>query len=329
MNVECLEDFVVRIVSLLPAATEAMYQLGLMDELVAVSHDCDYPADVADKPRITHCEIHGAGLPSREVDRWVRETLAERGTLYTIDEPLLHRLAPEVILTQKLCDVCAPSFGSVAQLAATLDRPPRVVNLEPSSLADIFDNIRTIANVAGAPERGEALVQSLEQRVDAVRECTAARVDPPVRCLVLEWLDPPYCSGHWGPELVELAGGSDPLGRRGTDSVRVSWESVVESEPEVLVLACCGNDVARTLDEMKQLCRRRGWKDLPAVKGGQVYVVDGSSYFSRPGPRIVDSLELLAGILQPGLFPRWDPNEQPGERVTRVDANATALAPRR
>lgn len=312
-----------RVVSMLPAATEIVYELGLSEHLVAVSHDCDFPPEVDQKPQITHCEIHGAGLASGEVDRWVSSTLAEQGTLYTINESLLRHLSPDVILTQKLCDVCAPSYGSIAHLAATLDRPPRVVNLEPSGLADVFDNIRTVAEVLGASQRGETLVARLEKRVEAVRERTGSWGDP-VRCVLLEWLDPLYCSGHWVPELVQLAGGVDPLGRRGTDSVRVAWELVVESEPDVLVLACCGNSVEWTLSEVQQLSKKDGWEDLPAVKRGNIYVVDGSSYFSRPGPRIVDSLEILAGILHPEVFPEWTTQARPRETVTRVGGTLVA-----
>jgi iron complex transport system substrate-binding protein len=311
-----------KVVSLLPAATEMMYALGLTDQLVAVSHDCDHPAQVAEKPQITRCEIHGAGLSSREVDEWVQRTLTERGTLYTIDEPLLRSLEPDVILTQKLCDVCAPSYGSVAQLAATLPTPPEVVNLEPSSLADIFANIRTVAGTLGAGERGEEFVQGLRWRVESVRARTATA--QPIRCVLLEWLEPPYCSGHWGPELVELAGGFDPLGRRGCDSARVPWQAVLESRPEVLVLACCGNSADQTLAELPVLQQNHGWHELPAVASERVYAVDGAAYFSRPGPRVVDSLELLAGVLHPELFPEWRPELQPPERVVRVEKAASA-----
>lgn len=306
-----------RVVSMLPAATEMMFALGLGDDLVAVSHDCDHPAGVRDKPPITHCEIHGSGLSSGVVDAWVRETLAEQGTLYTIDEPLLRRLEPDVILTQQLCDVCAPSHGSVAQLASTLARPPRVVNLEPSSLADILENIRLVAEIMGVPARGETVVADLTRRIETVRE-RAATADRRVGCVLLEWLDPPFCSGHWGPELVELAGGVERLGRRGHDSVRVTWDEVVAAEPEVLVLACCGNSVQQTLNELPAATRRDGWSDLPAVRNARVYVADGGAYFSRPGPRIVDSLELLAGMLHPDLFPEWSPSARPREQVVHV-----------
>jgi iron complex transport system substrate-binding protein len=290
-----------RVVSLLPAATEIVGALGLMDQLVGVSHECDYPAGANRKPRVTQCPIHEAGLPSREVDDWVRETLARTGTLYTMDEPLLRSLRPDVILTQRLCDVCAVGYGSVLALAATLPGPPRVVNLEPSSLADIFANIRLVAETLGVPHRWEAVVAALGERVEAVRVPAAGSGRRP-RCFLMEWIDPPFCSGHWGPELVELAGGFDPLGHKGQDSTRVRWESVLDARPDVVVIACCGYRTGRACQDLPILRGYPGWQDLPAVRQGRVYVVDGSDYFSRPGPRVVDSLEILAELLHPELF---------------------------
>lgn len=290
-----------RIVSLLPAATEIVGALGLLDQLVGVSHECDFPPEVNARPRVTHCPIHEAGLPSAEVDRWVRETLTSAGTLYTMDEELLRRLRPDAILTQRLCDVCAVGYGSVTALAATLPGPPQVVNLEPSLLADIFDDIRRVAAVAGVPERGEQVVAALTARVEAVRARVSQARRRPI-CFLMEWIDPPYGAGHWGPELVELAGGVDPLGNRGRDSTRIPWERVVEAQPEVIVLACCGYNVERTRRDLPILQGYPGWETLPAVRDGRVYLVDGSSYFSRPGPRIGDSLEILAEAIHPELF---------------------------
>ncbi len=290
-----------RIVSLLPAATEIVGALGALDQLVGVSHECDHPAEVNRKPRVTYCPIYGKGLPSSEVDRWVTETLATSGTLYTMDEPLLRSLKPDVILTQKLCDVCAVGYRTVTAMAAMLPGPPRVVNLEPSSLADIFEDIRLVASVLGMERRGEELVCSLEQRVEVVRERARDASCRP-RCFLMEWIDPPFCSGHWGPELVEIAGGTDVLGKRGQDSTRISWEQVVAAQPEVLVLACCGYSAQPTLQDVPLLQRSPGWDSLPAVRKERVYAVDGSAYFSRPGPRLVDSLEILAEILHPELF---------------------------
>lgn len=290
----------VRAISLLPAATEIVASLDMLDSLLGVSHECDYPEEVNRKPRVTHCEIHGAGLPSVEVDHWVRERLRTSGTLYTMDEELVRRLQPDAIFTQKLCDVCAVNYGTVARFAATLPGPPQVVNLEPSSLADILEDVRSVGEALGVPERAEAVVASLVARIEAVRDRAANA--PRRRCMLLEWIDPPFCAGHWGPELVEIAGGVEPVGRRGMDSVAVSWEAVVQAAPEVLVVACCGYSVDRALKDLPILRSRGGFDELPAAQRGEVYVVDGSAYFSRPGPRIVDSLEILAEILHPERF---------------------------
>src|SRR6185437_5666160 len=192
-----------RIISLLPAATEIAAALGLMDDVVGVSHECDFPDEANARPRVTRCPVHNAGLTSREVDAWVRRALRENGTIYTIDEHLLRELRPEVILTQKLCDVCAVGYGTVTRLAETLPGPPEVVNLEPSSLSDIFEDIRRVAKACGVTERADKLVAELLFRVEAVRERVRGIPDRP-RCFLMEWVDPVFCSGHWGRELVEI-----------------------------------------------------------------------------------------------------------------------------
>lgn len=293
-----------RIVSLLPAATEIAAALGLMEDVVGVSHECDFPAEANERPRVTHCPIHQSGLTSGEVDDWVRRTLLEKGTIYTIDEPLLRELQPDVILTQKLCDVCAVGYETVARLAGTLPGPPQVVNLEPSSLADIFQNIRSVAKVCGVPDRAERVLAELSARVETVGSRATAIGQRP-RCVLVEWVDPLFCAGHWGPELVEIAGGFDPLGRKHERSVQILWEQVLDAQPEVMVLALCGYDVARARRDFELLRRYPGFESLPAAREGRVYAVDASALFARPGPRIVDSLELLAGILHPEEFPKF------------------------
>lgn len=293
-----------RIVSLLPAGTEIVAALGLMDEIVAVSHECDFPAAVQTLPRATRCPIYNAGLTSREVDTWVRQSLRDNGTIYSIDEPLLRRLQPNIILTQKLCDVCAVEYGTVARLASTLPGPPQVVNLEPSSLSDIFADINRVAEVCGVPERGASLVASLSDRVERVRR-RAQQIHAPIRCFLMEWVDPPFCSGHWGPELVEIAGGYDPLGTKYQPSKEIQWKDVLTASPEVIVLALCGYDVHRAESDYELLRSYPGAASLAAVQNDKVYIVDASAYFARPGPRIVDSLEILAGILHPKVFPEF------------------------
>jgi iron complex transport system substrate-binding protein len=222
-----------------------------------------------------------------------------------------------MILTQKLCDVCAIGYGTVARLAETLPGPPRVVNLEPTSLSDIFDDIRRVAATCGVPGRAEKLVASLSKRVEAVR-LRAKGVSHRPRCFLMEWVDPPFCAGHWGPELVEIAGGCDSLGRRHRPSAQIDWQEVVDSRPEIIVLALCGYNIDRARQDYKLLRRFPNFDSLPAARGGEIYLADASAYFARPGPRIVDSLEILAGILHPKEFPEFVSRGLDDPRVVHV-----------
>ena len=258
-----------RIVSLLPAATEIVAALGLMDQVVGVSHECDFPEQANQRPRVTQCPVHQANLTSREVDEWVRRALRDNGTIYTIDEPLLRTLQPDVILTQKLCDVCAVGYDTVAKLAQTFPGPPVVVNLEPTSLADIFNDIRRVADACNAHERAETLIGSLSERVQNVRERAATNPDRP-RCFLMEWVDPPFCSGHWGPELVEIAGGHDSLGRKHQPSAQIEWQQVLDARPEIMVLALCGYDIDRARRDYELLRRFPGFSSIPAADTGQM-----------------------------------------------------------
>jgi iron complex transport system substrate-binding protein len=235
------------------------------------------------------------------VDAWVNAESAAGRPLYTLDAEVLRDLEPDVILTQQLCDVCAIDYGSVAAFAASLPKRPQIVNLSPSSLAEIFGDIERVAAALGQSGRGHGLVASLSQRVDQVRS-RAATANTRPRCCHLEWIDPLFCSGHWTPELVEIAGGIDPLGRKGLPSIRVSWEQLLAAQPEILVLACCGYDTERTVQDLEILERQPRWGTFPSVSQYRIYAVNGSAYFSRPGPRIVDSLEILAQIIHPELL---------------------------
>jgi iron complex transport system substrate-binding protein len=296
---------VIRTVSMLPAATEIVGALGLMDQLLAVSHECDYPEEANRRPRVTFCEIHGKGLSSAEIDRWVSERLQSQGTLYTLDEQKLRELAPDLILTQRLCDVCAPSFGSVQALAETLPSKPRVLNLEPRNLVDILGGIQEVAEAMGHPEKGKEVVDQLTQRVEAVKDRVAGCSRP--TAFLMEWAEPIYNSGHWNPELIRLAGGTAVLSPEGAYSVRVPWEELRAADPEVLIIACCGNDVERTRQDLPKLEALPGWERLRAVQQRRTYIADGSAYFSRPGPRIVDSLEMMAAVIQPEVCGEWYP----------------------
>lgn len=306
-----------RIVSLLPAATEIAAALGLTDELVGVSHECDFPEEVNGRPRVTRCPVHKAGLTSKQVDEWVKRALRENGTIYTIDEPLLRELRPDAILTQRLCDVCAVGYGTVARLAETLPGPPRIVNLEPTSLSDIFDDIRHVADACGVPVGANKVVTQLSKRVEAVR-LRAGHIPHRPRCFLMEWVDPPFCCGHWGPELVEIAGGYDPLGRKHQPSLQIDWQQVLDAQPEMIVLALCGYDVDLARRDYELLRKFPGFNSLPAARAGEIYLVNASAYFARPGPRIVDSLELLAGILHAKEFPEFAPHASDNMRVIRA-----------
>lgn len=295
----------VRTVSMLPAATEIVGALGLMDHLIAVSHECDHPEEANHRPRVTHCEIYGQGLPSAEIDRWVSDRLQAGESLYTLDETVLRELAPDLILTQRLCDVCAPAYGSVAALAATLPSQPQVLNLEPKSLEDVLGNVRAVASAMGHPDRSEVVCCELEGRVKAIGDRVAG-LDRPTT-FVMEWADPIFNAGHWTPELIELAGGTPVLSPPGEYSVRIAWEGLRAADPEVLLIACCGHGVPRTMSDLPLLENLAGWKELRAVRTGRVYVADGSAYFSRPGPRLIDTLEIIASALHPevcqGAYP--------------------------
>ena len=288
-----------------------------MHQVVGVSHECDFPEHVSHLPRVTHCPVHNAGLTSGEVDEYVRRALNENGTIYRIDELLLRELQPDVILTQKLCDVCAVGYGTVAKLAETLPGSPQVVNLEPTSLDDIFDDIRRVADACDVHQRAEKLIAGLSSRIANVRE-RAVNIPRRPHCFLMEWVDPPFCSGHWGPELVEIAGGEDPLGRKHQPSAQIEWQEVLDAHPEILVLALCGYPIERTRRDYELLRRFPNFGSIPAVDSGQVYIVDASAYFARPGSRIVDSLEILAGILHPKKFPEFVSRGPDDRRVVRI-----------
>ncbi len=290
-----------RIVSLLPSATEVVCELGLGDELVGVTHECDYPPFVTGLPKVTRTLIpHDA--TSLEIDALVRDRLKTQRALYTLDMPTLERLQPDLIVTQALCEVCAVAEAEVTAAACTLPSQPKVVNLEPICLDDVLNDLRLVARAAGQEPRAEVAIHRLQQRIDAVAHRSRHLTTRP-RVVLLEWIDPPFSCGHWSPELVRLAGGEEVIGRPGQPSRTLRWEEVVAARPEVLMIACCGFTVARTMADLPILLAQPGWADIPAVHSGRVFVVDGSAYFSRPGPRLVDSLEILANALHPNVHP--------------------------
>lgn len=286
-----------RIASLLPSATEITCLLGLADTLVGVSHECDYPPEVvADLPRLTRSAIPH-GLSAAEIDAQVRGRLRRGESLYLLEDELLARLEPDLLITQELCDVCAVSYGDVCTLAERLPGAPRVVSLTPPDVAGIWGDVEAIAAAVGLPERGARVVDGLQRRLARVQ----AAVDGlPRRAVVaLEWLDPPFAAGHWVPEMIALAGGRELLGQPGAPSFRLSWEQVIAMQPEIVLLIPCGYDAEAAQREWNNLRRPPGWETIPAARNGRVYALDANSYCSRPGPRIVEGVEQLARLLHP------------------------------
>jgi iron complex transport system substrate-binding protein len=290
-----------RICSLLPSATEIVFALGRGDWLVGITHECDYPPEASGIPRVTASNIP-EGLSSEEIDRMVSSNLATQGTLYELNQALLEELAPDVILTQRLCDVCAVAFDKVQEVAKNLPSRPRVVNLEPHCLEDILENIRLVGSFVQAAENAEELIAASQERIAAIRRNTETLNYRP-RVFCMEWANPPYCGGHWMKKLVEIAGGTDDLANAGRPSQRIEWSRVLEFAPEVMVLTCCGYKLSRVIQEAGTLASLEGFDQLPAVQGNRVYATNGSDYFSRPGPRIIDSLEILAHLVHPEIFP--------------------------
>jgi iron complex transport system substrate-binding protein len=289
-----------RICSLLPSATEIVCALGLGDRLVGVTHECDYPPVATGKPQVTSSVIDSDGMSSREIDTAVRESLAEQATIYHLDRRLLDRLQPDLVLTQELCDVCAVGSNEVREVVATLSHVPQVVSLEPRTLGEVLDSILLVGRLAGAMREAIQFVEVLRERIGAVSRAVAGQRVTSV--LTLEWIDPVFVGGHWVPEMVARAGGRDVLGVAGHPSREVSWPEVVASAPEVVVLMPCGFGLERSIEEFRKANFPPEWQQLPAVRHDRVYAVDGSSYFNRPGPRLVDGVEILGSILHPEVF---------------------------
>lgn len=291
-----------RIASLVPAGTEIAWALGLESQLVAVTHDCDFPPAVRALPRLTSSTIP-PGSSSREIDRLVRSAGEHGESTFHIDAGALRAARPDVILGQTICRVCAVTLD---QLPADLGAAPVTVPLEGTSIEGVLDDIRRVAAALGLEQRAEEVVARLRKRIAAVEESVAGRPRPRVACL--EWLDPIFPGGHWVPEQVRIAGGVDALWEAGAPSIDVPWERVVDSAPDVLVLMPCGFGTARALADAELIVGRPGFADLPAARSGRVFATDGSAYFSRPGPRLVDGIEILAALLHPDLFPPLAPN---------------------
>ncbi len=291
-----------RIVSLVPSATEMLFALGLGPDLVAVTHECDYPAAARDLPKVTR-DVLPAGLSAAEIDAAVKERTLAGESIYELDADALHDLAPDLIVTQALCSVCAVSFDDVRSLAEEIDSQPMVVSLDPHTVGEVLGDARTLAQATDRKDAAVELVAQAAARIDRIR--LATRNARRIRVAALEWLDPPFAAGHWTPQLIAYAGGEDVLGFPGENSEERTWEEIAAAAPDVVIVMPCGYDaeIAHREAEMHR-------EELTAVGAGEVVAVNAAAYFSRPGPRIIDGLELLAHILHPELVPEPDPPAQ-------------------
>ncbi len=288
-----------RICSLLPSATEIVFALGLRDQVVAVSHECDYPPEASSRPVLTKSAIHQKLHRSLDVDREVER---RGGDIYEIDDKLLEKLKPDLILTQELCHVCAVSYTKVKEAARVLDAGTKIVSLEPTNLEEIVDNIMLVGRMTGRLGEAEKLAQQMLRSINRVKE-KAQTVRHRPRVFFMEWLQPSWAGGHWIPQMVDCAGGVDELGRLGKPSHRIGWDEVVEYQPEIIILSPCGFDANQVMKEAHVLASYNGWEKIPAFQSSRICAVDASAYFSRSGPRVVDGLEILAHIIHPELFP--------------------------
>lgn len=300
-----------RIASLLPSATEIVCALGLEENLVGVTHECDFPPTVKTKPHLTQSRISHETMTSREIDEAVRSQLVGADSIYRLDEKLLHELQPDLILTQELCDVCAVSYEEVQRAARMYTADARVVSLEPTTIEEIFENVLLVGELCNVSERAADYVANLRERLKLLPEKTR-NVERP-RVLMLEWLEPFFAPGHWVLEQVQFAGGDTGFGNLGKPSTTTTPEEIAAYAPEKIVLIPCGYYIADVLRQIPQTNFPDGWFDLPAVQAGEVWATDASAYFSRPAPRVVDGTEILAKILHPSIF--GQPSEHEAIRI--------------
>ena len=299
-----------RICSLLPSSTEIIFALGLEENLVGVTHECDYPPQARDKPVVVKSILEGKGkLSSARIDELVNRNRSEGKSVYLIDSERLSEIKPDLIITQGLCDVCAVSENEVTEVREVLESSPEILSLNPTTIGEILDSIVLLGEVTRTKEKASQLVDDLRKRIETVeKKLSGERYRPGVFCL--EWLDPPYAAGHWVPEMVKTAGGEPLISRTGEPSFKTSWDEILESSPDYLIIMPCGFDVEKTLDGIEELTGGvRQWHTLRAVQKGHCYIVDANSYFSRSSPRVVDGIELLAGVIHSDIFtqrPRKD-----------------------
>ncbi|MEZ5428637.1 MAG: cobalamin-binding protein [Pyrinomonadaceae bacterium] len=290
-----------KIVSLLPSATEIVCALGFEENLAGITHECDFPPSVVNKPQLTSSLISHEKMTSRDIDHAVRTNLDGHGSIYELDQELLRQINPDLIITQELCEVCAVSYQTVQKAARMYVAEARVISLEPNTIGDIFQNIKTVGDLCGIAERAEALTDDLQNRLNKVKKQLGDSIKRP-DVFMLEWLEPPFAPGHWTPEQVEIAGGNALLGETGKKSTTVTYQTIVSCSPEVLVLIPCGYYIDDILRQLTKTKFPRIFSEMPAFINERIWAMDASAYFSRPGPRVVDGVEILAKIFHPDIF---------------------------
>ncbi len=290
-----------KIISLLPAATEIVYALGLEAQLIGRSHECDFPESVKDLPVCSSAKFI-SGSDSLEIDRQVKEILTDAVSIYTIDKEMIRKLSPDVIITQAQCEVCAVSLKDVEDaLEGLLDKECKIISLEPNVLSDVYNDIKNIASVFGVSAQADDLLERADERLNIIRhKLKFISEKPKVACI--EWLAPLMVAGNWTPELVQIAGGDPILAVNGKHSPFVDFKDIKNEDPDIIIVMPCGFSISRTLQEINLLLDLPGWQDLKAVKNNRIYIADGNQYFNRSGPRLTDSIEILAEIINPKLF---------------------------
>jgi iron complex transport system substrate-binding protein len=286
-----------RIVSFLPAATEMLYLLGLENEIVGRSHECDYPEDVRRKPVIVDCALDLSHLTMAQIDVAVSTQLARGKSLYKVDETKLRTAAPDLLVTQNLCQVCGPAGNEVSEVIRSMNDAPKIIWQTPRNFEEMLDAVRTLGRETGTEGKANDWIAHVTDRIARVAAVTRAM--PKTRVAFLEWVDPIYCGGHWIPQMLAWAGAEDANSRPGTDSIRIPWQQVLDYQPEVILVSPCGFKTQEALAQAELLKSRPGWNELPAVQKNRVYAVDANAYFARPGPRLIDGVELLAHLIHP------------------------------
>jgi iron complex transport system substrate-binding protein len=286
---------------LLPSATEILYELGLGDSVVGVTHECDFPAEANNKTVVVRSAFDASKLNSEEIDRIIVQRVREGMDIYVVDDSALRKANPDLIVAQGLCEVCSPHMKELNRAMNILENKPKVIVLDPHDLDEVLTSIEQVAKTVGKEQKGREIVEKLRTRIEHVGAVTRkVRNSPKVLCI--EWLDPIFSAGHWVPQMVSIAGAINGVSERGEPSRRMEWKEALEFDPEIIVLMPCGFDIERTMKELWRIEKHEEWKELRAVKNKMVYATDSSSYFSRPGPRTVTGLEILAKIIHPEVF---------------------------